>query len=156
MASPPTNLTPALSTFSVCDDVRMEVGNKFTLVGFYGRSIAVPVIPGTFPKLSFFAQFDSPSLVGHDLVVRLVNPSGVLIFETPRTTLPPPVENSPFPPEHRATTVVFQVAPFVANESGAYSVQYEISDWPPYRVQFFIARQGASETLSAAPSSPVQ
>jgi hypothetical protein len=145
---------PAMSTFSVCDDVRVELGNKFTLVGFYSRSIALPALPGTFPKLSFFAQFDSSSLVGHDLVARLINPSGVVIFESPRTSLPSPVENSPFPNDFRTTTIVFQVAPLALTEGGAYTVQYELSDWPPYRVQFFVALQPTSAASTS--SSPVQ
>ncbi|HYM78371.1 MAG TPA: hypothetical protein VE377_20525 [Candidatus Dormibacteraeota bacterium] len=143
-----------MSTFSVCDDVRLEVGNRFTIIGFYSKSIALPALPTTLPKLAFFAQFDSPSLAGHDLVVRLINPSGGLIFESPRTGLPVPVEDSPFPSEYRTTTIVFQVAPLALNERGAYTVQYELSDWPPYKVQFFVALQPAISAPGV--SQPVQ
>lgn len=141
MASQPVNARPNLAVFSVCDDVRAEQGNKFTLVGFYARSLTLQTIPSTLPKLAFFAQFDSLSVQGHDLIVRLINPSGTLIFETPRTNLAAPNMDSPVPNEYRMAMVVFQVAPLTFTDSGVYTVEYEFSEFPPYRVNFFVALQ---------------
>lgn len=139
--SQPPNSPPQISFFAVCDDVRVEQGSKFTLIGFYGRGVGVQALPSTFPKLSFIAQFDLPSIGGHDLVIRLINPSGGVIFESPRSPLTVPVENSPFPVQYRTSTIVFYVAPLALTESGEYTVQYELSDWPPYSLQFFVAVQ---------------
>lgn len=154
MASQPHDLPPRLITFTICDDVRVEKDNKFTLVGVYSRSIALQTMPFTFPKISFFAQFDSLALQNRDLIVRLVNPSGAVVFET-RGKLPAATEASPFPPEFRDTTVVFHLAPFTLTESGLYSVHYEASDWPPYRVEFFVALRQQAES-APVPASSVQ
>lgn len=35
----------------VCDDIRQEVGNKFSYMGLYGPQIFVPALPATLPKL---------------------------------------------------------------------------------------------------------
>jgi hypothetical protein len=34
-----------------CDDVRQEIGNKFSLMGCYGSDLYVPAFPITLPKL---------------------------------------------------------------------------------------------------------
>ena len=48
-------------TFQVCDDIRMEVGNKFSLIGCYpGNPIYVNPIPSAFPKLCVVASAYTP------------------------------------------------------------------------------------------------
>lgn len=39
-----------------CDDVRQEVGNKFSLMGCYGADLYVPAFPITLPKLCVFVH----------------------------------------------------------------------------------------------------
>lgn len=147
MSSQPLSVVPRLSTFSVCDDVRAEQGGKLTIVGFYGKSIRVPAIPVTMPKLCFFAQFEPPSWRPGNMRVRLVSPSGSLMLETPNINVPTPEEASVIPVEYRQANVVFQFAPMTFNEEGVHFVEYEFSGLPPYRLQFFV---GADPALAAS------
>jgi hypothetical protein len=39
-----------------CDDVRQEIGNKFSLMGCYGTDLYVPSFPMTLPKLCVFVH----------------------------------------------------------------------------------------------------
>lgn len=39
-----------------CDDVRQEIGNKFSLMGCYGTDLYVPAFPITLPKLCAFVH----------------------------------------------------------------------------------------------------
>lgn len=47
--------------FSVfCEDVRHETNGLRTLVGVLGDSVAVPQLPGAFPKLAVFSRVSMP------------------------------------------------------------------------------------------------
>lgn len=39
-----------------CDDIRLEVGNKISLIGIYGSDLVVPETPTVVPKLCIYAQ----------------------------------------------------------------------------------------------------
>jgi hypothetical protein len=43
-----------------CDDVRQEIGNKFSLMGCYGTDLYVPAFPITLPKLCAFVYARTP------------------------------------------------------------------------------------------------
>ena len=43
-----------------CDDVRQEIGNKFSLMGCYGTDLYVPKFPFTLPKLCVFVHVRTP------------------------------------------------------------------------------------------------
>lgn len=43
-----------------CDDVRQEIGNKFSLMGCYGTDLYVPAFPITLPKLCAFVYVRTP------------------------------------------------------------------------------------------------
>lgn len=43
-----------------CDDVRQEIGNKFSLMGCYGTDLYVPTFPITLPKLCAFVHVRTP------------------------------------------------------------------------------------------------
>ena len=78
-----------------CDDVRQEVGNKFSLMGCYGTDLYVPAFPITLPKLCAFVHvrtdrahpFDRLTLRlvrGDDVLSELVaNPEKLKAGETP-------------------------------------------------------------------------
>jgi hypothetical protein len=42
----------------LCDDIRREVGNKFSLMGIYNYDVILPSMPHTFPKLCFFVMLN--------------------------------------------------------------------------------------------------
>ena len=62
-----------------CDDVRQEIGNKFSLMGCYGTDLYVPSFPMTLPKLCAFVYVRTPREHPFEqLALRLVRGSDVL------------------------------------------------------------------------------
>ena len=47
-------------TVQFCDDIRQEVGNKYTLVGCYGPSMLLSAMPVVLPKLCAFVRIYTP------------------------------------------------------------------------------------------------
>lgn len=78
-----------------CDDVRQEIGNKFSLMGCYGTDLYVPAFPITLPKLCVFVHVRTPReqpferltlrlVRGNDVLSELVaNPEKLNAGETP-------------------------------------------------------------------------
>lgn len=129
---------PNLMVFGVCDDVRAEQGNKMTLVGYYGQSMNVGLLPAALPKLCFFAQFDSLEGV-NAFSVRVLSPSGQVVVEMPNMPLSQPqVPAATIPAAYRHRVLVFQIAPMVLNESGEYRLEYDFQVWPIFRAGFFV------------------
>lgn len=46
---------------SFCDDIRHEIGGKYSLIGCYGRELIVNKLPATLPKLCAFITLLIPS-----------------------------------------------------------------------------------------------
>ncbi len=44
----------------VCDDIRLEAGNKKSFMGVYGTQIVCPSLPFQFPKLCFIVSIEIP------------------------------------------------------------------------------------------------
>jgi hypothetical protein len=62
-----------------CDDVRQEIGNKFSLMGCYGTDLYVPEFPITLPKLCAFVHVRTPREQPFErLTLRLVRAGEVL------------------------------------------------------------------------------
>ena len=62
-----------------CDDVRQEIGNKFSLMGCYGTDLYVPSFPITLPKLCVFVNARTPrENPFQQLTLRLVKGGEVL------------------------------------------------------------------------------
>lgn len=78
-----------------CDDVRQEIGNKFSLMGCYGTDLYVPAFPIKLPKLCVFVHVRTPRehpferltlrlVRGNDVLSELVaNPDKLNAGETP-------------------------------------------------------------------------
>lgn len=47
-------------TVQFCDDIRQEVGNKYSLVGCYGPSMLLSAMPVVLPKLCAFVRIYTP------------------------------------------------------------------------------------------------
>lgn len=56
-----TSSSAAIRSFCVnyCDDIRLEVGNKISLIGIYGADLLVPEMPAVIPKLCIYVQIYS-------------------------------------------------------------------------------------------------
>lgn len=62
-----------------CDDVRQEIGNKFSLMGCYGTDLFVPKFPFTLPKLCVFVNVRTPvDAPFRTLILRVVRGDEVL------------------------------------------------------------------------------
>lgn len=48
------------ATCIICDDIRQEVGGKFSLMGVYGGEMTVSPIPALLSRLCFSAQISTP------------------------------------------------------------------------------------------------
>lgn len=66
----------------ICDDIRIEQGNKLSLIGTYTDGILVPRIPFTFPKLCLAQQFEDAKGV-QKLRIHLVGPKLNIKAEAP-------------------------------------------------------------------------
>src|SRR5688500_5398134 len=78
-----------------CDDVRQEIGNKFSLMCCYGADLHVPAFPLTLPELYAFVHVRTPRAApfqrltlrlvrGRDVLSELVaNPEKLNAGETP-------------------------------------------------------------------------
>jgi len=84
--------------------------------------------------------------------MRLANPTGGVIFETPLANLLPVKEDPMIPNQYREARLMFQVAPMTLNEGGVYTVEFEVPGWPVYRAQFLIVAD-PSLVASAVPSA---
>lgn len=89
-------MTPNRSVIAqFCDDVRQEIGNKFSLMGCYGTDLYVPTFPITLPKLCVFVHVRTPReqpferltlrlVRGHEVLSELVaNPDKLNAGDTP-------------------------------------------------------------------------
>jgi hypothetical protein len=47
-------------TVQFCDDIRQEVGNKYSLVGCYGPAMLLSAVPIVLPKLCAFVRIYTP------------------------------------------------------------------------------------------------
>lgn len=63
-----------------CDDIRMELGNKLSLMGIYDADLFVPEVPITIPKLCIFLSVVTPaSNPFQSLTVRVLKDEEVLL-----------------------------------------------------------------------------
>lgn len=70
----------------LCDDVRSEVGNKFSLIGIYSKDIVFNEIPALYPKLCIVIFLEELKELFHDVKVVLKTPESddvVIKMKTP-------------------------------------------------------------------------
>lgn len=54
-----------------CDDIRAEIGGKFSLIGCYGPDLIVPRFPAVLPKLCVFVRLMTPTRERFDGAIRI-------------------------------------------------------------------------------------
>jgi len=116
-------------SFQFCDDIRQEVGNKFSLIGCYGTEILVSTIPAALPKLCSAIKIYTPvSRPFTKLTLRLLRGDSVVAELTfpPESlaVLPPLVEGA------RWLTIVgaLVMAPFPVEEPCTLRVEAETEE----------------------------
>ncbi|MGH8129302.1 MAG: DUF6941 family protein [Steroidobacteraceae bacterium] len=109
-----------------CDDVRQEIGNKFSLMGCYGTDLYVPEFPITLPKLCVFVNVRTPTEEPFETltirVVRAEQELAKLIADPDRLNSP---EETPIWARWLTMTGVLVMAPFHAVEPCDLRVQAE-------------------------------
>ena len=79
--------SPKLEYAMICDDIRHEVGDKFSLIGVYGSDIYAANMPFLFPKLSVAIAYRH--LKGGDTFhIELIDPAGTIVSDTIRGEVP--------------------------------------------------------------------
>jgi hypothetical protein len=84
---------PTFEYAIICDDIRHEIGDKFSLIGVYGSDICVAQIPFSFPKLGVVISYRDMQ-AGDRFVVELNDPSGKVLGEGIRGEVPGEVGGS--------------------------------------------------------------
>ena len=84
---------PRFEYLIICDDIRAEIKNKFTLVGIYTDSIILSKLPYSFPKLCFFAQY-SNIRAGDRFSVELIDPIGKKLGKPINGIIQPPSDKA--------------------------------------------------------------
>jgi hypothetical protein len=100
-------------TVQFCDDIRQEVGNKFSLIGCYGPSMLVNVFPVIFPKLCMQVRACTPATRPFQQLVIRVFKDDQVILEVP--TSPESLFDSGELPEwarFQAINALFVMSPF--------------------------------------------
>lgn len=74
-----------------CDDVRQEVGNKFSIMGVYGSDLLLPSFPAQLAKLATIITVTVPAdRKPSELIVRILLDEKI-VFETPNiVSMTPP------------------------------------------------------------------
>ena len=84
---------PTFEYAIICDDIRHEIGDKFSLIGIYGSEVCVAQIPFSFPKLGVVISYRNMQ-AGDRFVVELRGPSGKVLGEGIRGEVPGEMEGS--------------------------------------------------------------
>lgn len=58
----------------ICDDVRLEVSGKTSIIGMYGSDVVVPLIPMVMPQLCLITKWDISAGTFKEIVFRLEQP----------------------------------------------------------------------------------
>ena len=115
-------------TSQFCDDIRNEVGNKFSLIGCYQSSLQVQSFPASLPKLCaeirMFTPLDRP---WGKLSVRIMRGDialGEVRFETQETASMPAPEGA----QWLHAVAFFVMTPFIIESPCTIRVEVETED----------------------------
>ena len=124
-----------------CDDVRQEIGNKFSLMGCYGTDLYVPSFPFTLPKLCAFVHVRTPrELPFQRLTLRLVRGGEVLSELVANPEKLNAGEEPPAWARWLSMTGILAVTPFRATASCRLQVLAETESGTIESGQFLIDR----------------
>lgn len=140
-------------TFTICDDFRLEIGNKFSLIGCYaGTPIFINPIPSVIPKLCVIAAAHTP----------VERPFTKLVVRVMRGDKP--IAELPFSPQMMPQPVALQegarritilaaliMSPFPVEAAGALRVEAETEDDTLVGGQFWIEQ---APVVVSPPSAP--
>ncbi|MDY6950872.1 MAG: hypothetical protein SWE60_05125 [Thermodesulfobacteriota bacterium] len=132
---------PVFEYAIICDDIRHEMGDKFSLIGIYGSDIYVAQIPFLFPKLCVVVAYRHMQS-GDSFSIDLHDPSGQPLGQTVRGTVPKEVESS-------SRFMIFNVfPPLQVHDPGQYKLVIVINgDVESQKEVPFVIRSGESRVV---------
>jgi hypothetical protein len=106
---------PTFEYAIICDDIRHEIGDKFSLIGVYGSDICAVELPFFFPKLCAVVSYRNMR-AGDTFVVELRSPSGKVLGNEIRGEVPAEVKG-------RTRFMIFGVmSPVHIEEAGLHNL----------------------------------
>ncbi len=124
-------------TTILCDDLRMELGNKFSIMGVYGREMLFSSIPALLPRISLAVKLEGIKKIFTDFHVRLKTPDN----ESKNFTYPAPA-NLELDGE---TNLLIVISPFRVTSPGKAAIEITFSgDKKPSIIHEFEIKQDAA------------
>jgi hypothetical protein len=112
---------PVFEYAIICEDIRHEIGDKFSLIGIYGSDIHVAQLPFLFPKLCVAISYKNMQ-GGDTFSIGLKDPSDQPLAEMVLGTVPKEVEGP-------SRFMVFNVfPPLQIQESGTHKLVIVINE----------------------------
>jgi hypothetical protein len=107
--------TPQFEYAIICDDIRHEMGDKFSLMGVYGSHMGVAQLPFVLPKLSVAIAYRHVQ-GGDTFAIALQDPSDQIVGEPIMNEVPKEVKGltrfmifGVFPPMHITQAGLYKV-----------------------------------------------
>jgi hypothetical protein len=117
-------------TFQFCDDIRQEVGNKFSLIGCYGGVVQIAPIPSVMPKLCAAVRVHTPiARPFKKLVARIIRddkPIAEITFPPEAFSIDP--RSAPDGAQRHALIAMFVMAPFPVETPCTLRVEAETEE----------------------------
>jgi len=112
---------PVFEYAIICDDIRHEMGDKFSLIGIYGSDIHVAQLPFLFPKFCVAIAYRNMQS-GDGFSISLRDPLDQVLGQTIRGTAPKEVDIS-------GRFMIFNVfPPLQVQEPGLYKLVITINE----------------------------
>lgn len=116
-----------------CDDIRHEVGNKYSLIGCYGDELFIDKLPGILPKFCAQVQALTPidrpfgelkfrALLDDDVIAELEVPTGVL--KEGKTA----AEHAPADAQRLTVNAMMVFSPLVLNQPGRLRIEADTDE----------------------------
>lgn len=117
-------------TFQFCDDIRQEVGNKYSLIGCYNGVVQIAPIPSVLPKLCAVVRIDTPiTRPFKKLVARIIRdekPIAEIAFPPEAFSIDPRL--APDGAQRHSLLAMFAMAPFPVEAPSTLRVEAETEE----------------------------
>ena len=142
---------PQVDYCLLCDDIRLEAGNKATLLGYYGMLPRVKVLLKEWGKaldrLVFMVSFREAT-GPFAARLKVINPDGSDFLEVG------PIEGGPTATPNDNAVIAFGLIGIVFKQQGKYQVEIAIGDAKAYDSALIVEEQSAEDKLRAGRNDP--
>lgn len=134
---------PKIRHCLVCEDLRLEKGNKATILGFYGVApdVAIKILDLKLPLQSIMFMFIGGEGEGQfKITLQILNNDGVEVKQLPG------IDFNIEPPSARTSTIAFTLRNFTFGATGTYTVRLSVDGKVQYETTLEI-QQAKPEDL---------